>query len=222
VIAALANAIVTYNPTAFTIAGKPIPAFAPHSSRLVNLWGLAIWPLLAVPILYITGSLLRWTGSLLGGTAKAVEVRTAIAWPAVLSIVTTLILFVVGFVSPSPSRLMLLSMKAMRENWRSTLPYMIVWAPLWLWWRIASLKCLGEVHRFSAWRALGAVLIAYLLLGGALLVALLVVGTFQTFAWEMSDDPLIRAMWLSLAVTILIALLASGLFWKYWRSSGQS
>ena len=42
--------------------------------------------------------------------------------------------------------------------------------PLWLWWWIVQLKSLGEVHRFSAWRALGASLIAALLLIGIMLV----------------------------------------------------
>lgn len=222
-IGALANAIHSsnYNPTAFTIAGKPIPVLAPHTSHLMNLWGLAVWPLLAVPFLYVNGALLRWTGSLLGGTAKAVEVRAAIAWPAVLTIVITLTRFLIGLLAPPSQPPVSQSMKAMLAYWRSLLPFMIILTPLWLWWWTVLLKCLGEVHRFSAWRALATLLIGSLLLGGVLIVAFLVLGTVQALALEFTNDPLIRALWLSLAAVILTVLLA-GVFWKYSRSRAQS
>ena len=99
---------------------------------------------------------------------------------------------------------------------------MIISAPLWLWWWIVSLKCLGEVHRFSAWRALGTTLIGFLLLGGVLVVAVLVLGTVQAVALELIDDPLVRALWLSLAVVVLMVLFAGALYWKYSRSRAQS
>jgi hypothetical protein len=225
VIGALTNAIhsYNYNPTAFTIAGKPIPVMAPHTSQLISLWGLAVWPLLAVPLLYMNGALLRWTGSLLGGTAKAVEVRAAIAWPSVLTIAITLVSFVIGFVVPPPSQPPVSqSMNAMLAYGRSMLPSMIISAPLWLWWWIVSLKCLGEVHRFSAWRALGTELIGFFLLGGVLVVAVLVLGTVQAVALELIDDPLVRALWLSLVAVVLMVLFAGALFWKYSRSRAQS
>jgi hypothetical protein len=182
VVGALTNAIHGYNysPTAFTISGKPIPVLAPHTSRLIRLWTLALWPMLAVPFLYIYGALFRWTGSLLGGTAKAVEVRAAIAWPCVVTIVIVLANFALGFMLPPPPQPQVSqSMSAALAWWRSMLPHLIVAAPLWLWWWIVSLKCLGEVHRFSAWRALGAELIGFLVLGGATVVAFLVLGTLR-------------------------------------------
>ena len=175
VVASVTNAIHSYryNPTAFTIANKPIPVMAPHASHLMSLWSLVIWPLLAVPILYLNGALLRWSGSLLGGTAKAVEVRAAIGWSSVLSIGIILFSFVLSFlVMPSQSP-MSHSMNAMLAWWRSMLPSLIILMPLWLWSLIVRLKSLGEVHRFSAWRALGASLIGLLLLLGIMLVAVL-------------------------------------------------
>jgi len=214
VIGAVTNAVhgYNYNPTAFTIAGKPIPVMAPHTWRLMSLWGLAVWPILAVPLLYINGALLRWSGSLLGGTAKAVEVRAAIAWPYVLAIVISLVNFAVGFVAPPPSPpLMSHSMNATLAYWRSMLPAMIISAPLWLWWWIVSLKCLGEVHRFSAWRALGTWLIGGLLLVGVLMIAFAVLGVVQAVALQLTDDPLTRALWLSLAVAVLV-ILPAGVF----------
>ncbi len=68
------------------------------------------------------------------------------------------------------------SMNAMLAWWRSMLPSLIIQMPLWLWWLIVRLKSLGEVHQFSAWRALGASLIGLLLFLGIMLVAVLVFG----------------------------------------------
>ena len=178
VVGAVTNAIHSYryNPTAFTIANKPIPVMAPHASHLVSLWSLVVWPLLAVPLLYLNGALLRWSGSLLGGTAKAVEVRAAIGWSSVLSIVVALFSFVISFLLMPSQPPMSQSMNAMLAWWRSMLPSLIILMPLWLWCLIVRLKSLGEVHRFSAWRALGASLIGLLLFLGIMLVAVLVFG----------------------------------------------
>jgi len=223
-VGAVSNAIhsYSYNPTAFTIAGRPIPVVAPQTSHLIQLWGLAVWPLLAVPLLYINGALLRWAGSLLGGTAKAVEVRAALAWASVPAIAVTLAGFTIGYLTPHPQPSSLQSMNAMREYWRAMLPAMILSTPLWLWWWIVLLKCLGEVHRFSAWRALGSLLIAYLVLGGALVVAFLVLGTVQAVAWQLTSDPLKRALGLFIAVVTPMGLVAGGWFWRYSRSHVQS
>ena len=225
VIYAATNAIhgYNYNPTAFTIANKPIPVLPPGTSHLMSFWSVVAWPLLAVPLLYINGALLRWSGSLLGGTANAVEVRAAIAWPSVLTIVLILAAFVIGFLASPPSQPQVpQSMNEVLAYWRSMLPHMIVSVPLLLWWWIVFLKCLGEVHRFSAWRALGTWLIGCLLLVGVLIVGLIILGTVQAVALNLTDDPLVRALWLSLAITILMALFAGGLYWKYLRSDEQS
>jgi hypothetical protein len=176
VVTSVTNAIhgYRYNPTAFTIANKPIPVMAPHASHVMRLWGLVVWPLLAVPFLYLNGALLRWSGSLLGGTAKAVEVRAAIAWSSVLSIGIALVSFVLSFLLMPSQPPVSPSMNAMLAWWRSMLPWLIVLVPLWLWFWIVRLKSLGEVHRFSAWRALGASLIGLLLLIGIMLVVAVV------------------------------------------------
>ncbi len=189
VVTSVTNAIhgYRYNPTAFTIANRPIPVIAPHSSHLMSLWSLVLLPLLAVPLLYLNGALLRWSGSLLGGTAKAVEVRAAIAWSSVLSIGIALVSFVLSFLVMPSQPLVSPSMNAMLAWWRSMLPYLVVQMPLWLWWLIVRLKSLGEVHRFSAWRALGASLIGLLLFGGVAVVAFLVFGaTIRIFAAAVS------------------------------------
>lgn len=166
-----------YDPTAFTVAGNPIPLTAPHTSRMIRLWTLVLVPVLAVPLLYINGALLRWTGSLLGGTAKSVEVRAAIAWPRVVTIAIAFISFVLGLVMPPPAQPPVAqSVHVLLASLRPMLPSMIILAPFWLWFLVVSLECLGEVHRFSAWRALGAVIIWLLVVAGAIVVAVFVLG----------------------------------------------
>lgn len=185
VVGAVTNAIhgYSYNPTAFTIANKPIPVMAPHASHVMRLWGLVVWPLLAVPFLYLNGALLRWSGSLLGGTAKAMEVRAAIAWSSVLGIGIVLIDFVLSFLVTPSQPPVSPSMSALLASWRPMWPLLIIQLPLWFWYWIVRLKSLGEVHRFSAWRALGASLIAALLLIGIMLVvAVLALITLRTIA----------------------------------------
>jgi Yip1 domain len=189
VVASVAGAIYGYgyNPTAFTIANKPIPVMPPHTSHLMSVWRLVLGPLLAVPILYLEGALFRWSGSILGGTAKAVEVRAALAWPSVLSIGVTLFSSVLSLLVMPSRPPTSVSMNAMLAWWRSMLPLLVVQAPLFLWYWVVRLKSLGEVHRFSAWRALGAWLIGLLLLLGVMLVAALVFGTIvRTIAVAVS------------------------------------
>jgi hypothetical protein len=223
-IVAVTNVIHGYefNPTAFTIAGKPIPELAHLTLRLLKLWGLAIAVLLAVPVLYINGALFRWIGSRLGGTAKAVEVRAAIGWVSVLSIVMTLAGFLVGFLVPPPSQPSEpVSIASVLPIWRSTLPSMIILSPLWLWSWVVWLKCLGEVHRFSVSRALVTSLIGYFLLGAAWMVVGGVWGAVGGFALRATHDPF-RVLSLMNAIAILIVLLAWALFWKYSHSRAQS
>ncbi len=50
---------------------------------------------------------------------------------------------------------------------------MIVEGVLGFWGFIIWLKCLGEVHRFSAWRALGALLIVLV----TMIIAIVTIGT---------------------------------------------
>lgn len=109
--------------------------------------------------LYIAGAILRWTGSWFGGEATSEEVRAAIAWSSVPAI-WGLILWALGLILlweelftipilpyPNPSKIYLF--------------YGFYWvrAGIVIWSAIVFYKCLGEVHRFSAWKALGATII---------------------------------------------------------------
>jgi len=121
--------------------------------------------------LYIGGAILSWTGSWFGGEATSEEVRAALAWSSVPGIwalllwIPELILFreeifltVTPRIDASPLLLFLL------------LGFAVVEAAIGIWSIIIFLKCIGEVHRFSAWKALGAVIVPGLVLVGIVFV----------------------------------------------------
>ena len=130
-----------------------------HPSVLWPLWvafSVAVQAAFGILFLYIIGAVFRWSGSLLGGTATSVEVRAAQAWSQVPAIVAEIILMLAlfaGIPMPKmlPGRLPLIDPAFYKV--------MVVEGVLGIWAIVISLKCLGEVHRFSAWRALAAILI---------------------------------------------------------------
>jgi len=166
--------IVDYHPTRNVIA---LAAIGPAIGALASQWSKALgnnanlsvlWPIwvvvavaiqaaLGVLLLFILGAVFKWSGSLLGGVASRIEMRAALAWsqvPAIAAEVFLLIAVLMGVPIPTPHA-------------TGTLPQidpafykvMVVEGVLGFWGFIVSLKCIGEVHRFSAWRALAAVLI---------------------------------------------------------------
>jgi hypothetical protein len=130
-----------------------------HPSVLWPLWvafSVAIQAALGILFLYIFAAVFRWSGSLLGGTATGVEVRAALAWSQVPAIVAEIILLFALFAGVPmpkmlPGRLPLIDPAFYKV--------MVVEGVLGIWGFIISLKCIGEVHRFSAWRAFFAILI---------------------------------------------------------------
>jgi len=140
-----------------------------HPSVLWPLWvafSVAIQAAFEILFLYIFAAVFRWSGSLLGGTATSVDVRAALAWSQVPAIVAEIILLFALFAGVPmpkmlPGRLPLIDPAFYKV--------MVVEGVLGIWGFIISLKCVGEVHRFSAWRAFVAILIPPL-------IALVVVG----------------------------------------------
>jgi hypothetical protein len=130
-----------------------------HPSVLWPLWvafSVAIQAAFGILFLYIFAAVFRWSGSLLGGTATGVEVRAALAWSQVPAIVAEIILLFALFAGVPmpkmlPGRLPLIDPAFYKV--------MVVEGVLGIWGFIISLKCIGEVHRFSAWRAFLAILI---------------------------------------------------------------
>jgi hypothetical protein len=165
--------IVDSDPTRNVLA---LAAIAPALSSLVRQWSAAmngtanqsvLWPLfvafsvafqagLGILFLYISGSVFRWSGSLLGGTASSVEVRAAVAWAQVPAIVAEVVLMLALFAGVPMPKLVPGQLPQVDPAFYK---FMVVVAALGIWGFFIDLKCLGEVHRFSAWRAFGAVLI---------------------------------------------------------------
>ena len=124
-----------------------------------------ISPIWGVLGLFLGGYLLRTTGGWLGGSASVREVRAAIAWGGIPMIwlgllwIPSIALFGdENFTSATP-RL---------DNDPALASAMLFLAGLELigsiWAIVISLKCLGQAHKFSAWRALGSVLLMILVL----------------------------------------------------------
>ena len=130
---------------------------------------LLVGPLFGILGAYVGGWLLRWSGRLLGGTARPVEIRAAIAWsgvPYVASMllwIPELLLFGEELFTEATPRL-----DATPELQGLLLAFVAVELTAALWAFIAFLKCLGEVQGFSAWRALLNLLLPGLLVGVAI------------------------------------------------------
>lgn len=123
--------------------------------------GLAVFAfvlgLLGVAAVYGLGQLYRWSGHILGGSGTTAEVRAAIAWAQVPAIYITTLGVAVAILIPQAS--------SSDSPMASYLPWSITRSVLAVWTLVISLKTLGEVHRFSAWRGLGTIL-----LGGVAIV----------------------------------------------------
>jgi hypothetical protein len=111
---------------------------------------------LGVVSLFIGAAVLRWSGSLLGGVATSLEMRAAIAWSSIPGITGAIILLSAVLMGvPVPQS----TPAALPHIDPSFYKVMTVEGVLGIWGFIVGLKCIGEVHRFSAWRALAASLI---------------------------------------------------------------
>ena len=165
--------VVDTDPARYVIA---LAAIGPALNALAGQWSRAmgnnanlsvLWPLwvafmvaiqaaLGVLFLYLGGALFKWSGSLLGGVASSIEVRAALAWSQVAGIAGEIILLIAVLAGvPMPQA----TPGAFPHFSPAFDKVMMVEGVLGIWGLVISLKCLGEVHRFSAWRALVAFLI---------------------------------------------------------------
>jgi hypothetical protein len=93
---------------------------------------------------------------LLGGVASQAEVRAAIAWSSVPGIAAEIVLLIAVLLGVPVPHQRHVPLSQIDPAFYKVL---VVEGVLGFWGFIISLKCLGEVHRFSAWRALAAGLI---------------------------------------------------------------
>jgi hypothetical protein len=117
--------------------------------------------------LYVGGAVFRWSGSLFGGIAPSDYVRTVIAWSSVPDVILLLIfipiimVFGADWFSSSPTFL--------EEN--EVLNFLLIGGvaflglALVLWRAFLFVKCLSEVHQFSAWKGLAASVVGILAIG---------------------------------------------------------
>lgn len=151
VLASLSGVIDILNRAARRSAGDKI------EFETILLGAITLGPLAGIAGVYIGGWLLRLTGGWLGGKGDARSLRAAIAWGGVPTLWAGLLwipqLALIGEemfteqmprTSENPPLLAFLLSTALVE---------LVVA---IWGFVVGLKAVGEAHRFSAWRALGA------------------------------------------------------------------
>jgi hypothetical protein len=134
---------------------------------LIAILGICIilGPIGGIISLYLGGALYRWSGSWLGGKASSEEVRAAFAWSSVPTIfilpLWVLELLIFGeemFTSSTPN------INANPLLLTILLGFGVIELVVGLWAFVVFLQSLGEVHGFSGWRALGAVLLGTLII----------------------------------------------------------
>ena len=125
--------------------------------------------------LFVFGVLIRWTGRWLGGTASYEQVRAAIAWSLVPYLWVSLMWI--------PELLLLGEEMFTTEMPRLEANPVLAFVFLGLvivelvgvaWALVVYLKCLGQVQGFSAWKALGNLLLAALIFVVPILVVIFV------------------------------------------------
>ena len=121
--------------------------------------------------LYLGGAMLCWTGRWLGGTGTPVTVRAAIAWGQVPAIWALLLW--VPFFALYGAEMFSEVKPLMNANPFPVVGLSVIELVIVIWGIVVGLKCLGEAHEFSAWRALGAgLLFGLLILGIVIAIAL--------------------------------------------------
>src|SRR5512146_1498903 len=173
---ALSGALVMLNSMLSAALGftpTPLPAPLVPYMPILTFASPFIGAAFGIVGLYLTAFVMDWTGRVLGGVGNAVTVRAAVAWSEVpqicLGVVMLLILLGSGVYQalvpslPDPN-----GVAAAVAN--PFTPTRGVEAIISIWSFILMLHCVGAVHRFSAWRALGA-----FLLPGAALAAIAIV-----------------------------------------------
>lgn len=116
-------------------------------------------------LLYIIGALLKWTGNWIGGKANYQEVLAAFAWGLVPMITIRLIMVIPELIFFGKD-LYTSEMPVITSSlflWTLLIIITVIEVVSIIWTIVVSLKCLGEVQGFSAWKALGNYLFAGLI-----------------------------------------------------------
>jgi hypothetical protein len=173
---ALSGALMMLNSMLSAALGftpTPLPAVLVPYLPILTFASPFIGAALGLVGLYSTAFAMDWTGRALGGVGSAITVRAAVAWSEVpqicLSVVMLLILMGTGVWQalvpsmPDPNAGAAGAIAAQFTLTRGLEAIVSMWSFILL------LHCVGAVHRFSAWRALGA-----FLMPGAILIGIVV------------------------------------------------
>lgn len=141
---------------------------------LLVVTAVILGAILGIVELYVNGALLKWAGAALGGVASYAEVRAALAWsrvPVIVAVSIGILAILLGSSGPT--------LGADSESSGSGASVLLMHAALVFWGFIVMLKCVGEVHRFSAWRALGSILLIAATIAAALVAIALLFGGLE-------------------------------------------
>lgn len=177
--------IVESNPTQYVlllaalggVSNSLDRASVKNTGDLLPLWLVMVLVILGgsfvgVLGLYVGSFVIRWTGKWIGGVGNTQHIRAAMAWANVPSVVNLLIwvpqLLLVGhemFTKATPRLEGSLSLSSAMLVLGTIQTVMSIWAIF------IFFKSLGQVQGFSAWKALGNVCLATLILIGPIVVA---------------------------------------------------
>lgn len=159
VLAALAGIGEVLDNASFQDLGDRYPV------TMIVLLAVLLGPALGIVGLYTTGALLGWTGGWLGGTGRSRDVRVAVAW-AGLPLVAALGLWLFDLAVFGPEMFTAETPRIEASLGLSLLVMLSGLASFTLavWSFVLACKAIGEAHRFSAWKALGSMFLAGLVL----------------------------------------------------------
>jgi hypothetical protein len=134
------------------------------SSPAILISCVVLSPLLGAIGLLLSTLFLTWTGRWIGGRASFLEMRCAVSWTNATNLVTVLIwaflisrfkemIFFEGFVK--------MPMTAGDSMWLTVCFFLQLIVAVWSF--ILLLYAISEVHRFSIWKALLNIVIAFIL-----------------------------------------------------------
>lgn len=138
-----------------------------------------VGPIAGVISLYVSNALIRWTGNLIGGQASSQHIRTAIAWAGVPTVCALLlwaawlVLFGQELFTSQPPVIASNPLLAILLFGFAALKIIIGF-----WAFVLLLKCVGQAQGFSAWLALGNLVLAVLVV--MVPIGLIVLLTTQT------------------------------------------
>jgi hypothetical protein len=123
---------------------------------LIFLIAAILGPVAGIIGLYIGGALIHWTGKWIGGKGSPENIRAAIAWSSI-PVIWALLLWIPEF-ALFGEELFTTKMPTILASPSLTLllfGFGIIELVIGIWTIVVSLKCIGQVQGFSAWKALG-------------------------------------------------------------------